>query len=412
MAEAAPLTSIPELPIPPGGGAEWFAGAGGAMLRAALFTPTGRARGSVVLSTGRTEAIEKYFEVVSELLERGFAVLVQEWRGQGLSHRDLPDRLKGHANGNAPYLQDYHALLAAFEDRLPKPWIAVGHSMGGCLTLLALAKGEAARFAGAMLCAPMLGVNVPPMASLLVGFNLLLGKAGGYARPPADPYHEPFEGNVLTKDAQRFARGRALIDANRDLALGGPTWGWLDFALKSTAYLAKAENLRGVTIPVVIASAEKDQLVRADAQRAAAANLPDGKFVNVPGAEHEILMETDDKRAVFWAEFDALADRVAPRPAPAPATAPTVAAKPKAAPKPKAPAPKTAAAPAQKAKSAAKPASAKLATPAKAPAEPKAAPAKKASAVKPAAAKAAPAKAATKPKAASAPAKKPAPKKA
>lgn len=338
MTDAAPLTSIPEAPVPPGGGAEWFAGAGGAKLRAALFAPKGAARGSVVLSTGRTESIEKYFEVIGELLDRGFVVLTQEWRGQGLSHRDLPDRLKGHALSYQTYLDDYRALLAAFETRLPKPWLAVGHSMGGCLTLLALARGEASHFVGAVLSAPMLGVRVPPLAGLAIGLNLLLGKGDAYARAPvADPYDEAFEGNVLTSDPKRFARNRALISANHDLALSAPTWGWIDFAVKATRYLGEKANLRGVTVPVVIVSAEKDQLVTDAAQRAAAANLPDGKFVSAPGAEHEILMETDDKRAVFWTEFDAVADKVAPKPAAA-AKAPAAAAKP--APTPKAAAPK------------------------------------------------------------------------
>jgi alpha-beta hydrolase superfamily lysophospholipase len=394
MTDAAPLTSIPEAPVPPGGGGEWIKGAGGAKLRAALFTPKGAPRGSVVLSTGRTECIEKYFEVIDELLERGFVVLAQEWRGQGLSHRDLPDRLKGHAKGYQTFLDDYHALLAAFESRMPKPWLAVGHSMGGCLTLLALAKGEANRFSGAVLSAPMLGVRMPSMSGFLIGLKMLLGQGGDYARPPAaDPYTEAFEGNVLTSDPKRFARGRALIAANRDLALATPTWGWIDFAVKATRYLGEAANLRGVTLPVTIVSAGHDQLVKDDAQRTAASNLPHGKFVSIPGAEHEILMETDAKRAPFWAEFDAMADKVAPRP---------VAVKPAPAPKAAEPAKAAPAKPATKAPAA-------KAAPAMAPAKPVAKPAAKAAPIAKPAAKPA-VKAASKPATPKAVAAKPVPK--
>ena len=311
MTNPAPLVALPAAPVPPGGGAEWFAGAGGAQLRAALFAPSGPAKGSVVLSTGRTEAIEKYFEVIGDLLDRGFVVLCQEWRGQGLSHRDLPDRLKGHASGYQSFLDDYQALLAAFESRLPKPWFAIGHSMGGCLTLLAMATGQADRFAGVALCAPMLGMRLPPMAKLMIKINLLMGKSDQYARASVgDPYEEAFEGNVLTHDPVRYERSRALIRADHDLALSAPTWGWIDFAVTATGYLGKAANLARVTCPVVIVSAADDKLVIDPAQRAAAANLPDGKFVSVVGAEHEILMETDDKRAQFWTAFDDLVRRV------------------------------------------------------------------------------------------------------
>ena len=316
MTATAPLTALPDAPIPPGGGGEWFEGDGGARLRAALFRPEGRPRGSVILSTGRTEAIEKYFEVVCDLQARGFVVLVNEWRGQGLSHRDLPDRLKGHARGVDPFLADYHALLLAFEARLPKPWIAIGHSMGGCLTLTALARGQARRFAGAVLCAPMLGLKLPRFARLMVGFRMLAGGASGWVQPPGNPAEEPFEGNVLTHDPVRYRRAKDLLRANPDLALSSPTWGWLDFALRATDWLSRRENLAAATLPVVIVSAVQDRLVDNAAQAAIARLLPDGRLVEVEGAEHEILMETDPLRDQFWTAFDALADQVAPREAP------------------------------------------------------------------------------------------------
>ena len=183
MAEAAPLIESAEAKAPPGGEAAWFVGAGGARLRAALFTPSGRARGSIVLSGGRTESIEKYYEFIGECLDRGFVVLAHDWRGQGLSQRDLSDSLKGHARGYKAYLDDFRALLGAYSDRLPKPWVAVAHSMGGCLTLLAMAHGED-RFSGAILSAPMLGIRTPfPLAlsRALTRLNLMLGQGGGYA---------------------------------------------------------------------------------------------------------------------------------------------------------------------------------------------------------------------------------------
>lgn len=422
MTEPPPLLDIPEDPIPPGAAAEWVIGADGAKLRAALFTPSGRARGSVVLSGGRTEPIEKYFETIRDFLDRGFVVLAHDWRGQGLSARALPDRLKGHARGYKTFLDDFRRLLDRFEDRLPKPWIAVGHSMGGCLTLLALAHGEK-RFSGAVLSAPMLGIQFgkvsPAAARMLCRLNVTLGRAGRYTLGQAGkPFDDAFENNILTHDRRRFMRHRAQIAAMPELALGGPTWGWLDFALRATGFLARPERLRGVTIPVEIVSAAEDRLIDNAAQAAAARNLPQGRIVTVPGAYHEILMETDHMRNVFMKVFDALTGKTAPKPAEAPkATAPTPAETPKPAEAPKpvaAPAPAAAAAaaapktattakkPAEKKPSAKKPAAPKAAAP-KAAAKP--APAKKASAAKPAAAKApAAAKKAPAPKAAAKPA--------
>jgi lysophospholipase len=309
------LISIPNAPVPSGGEAAWFEGAGGARLRAALF-PAPNPRGSVVLSGGRTEPIEKYFEVIEELRERGFTVLAHDWRGQGLSQRLLPDPLKGHAAGFSDFVADYAALVAAYEARLPKPWIAMGHSMGGCLTLLALALGQPG-FSAAALSAPMLGLltgGIPrPVGKALAGLLSGVGQAGGSVQGrQTSPIAVPFEANVLTHDVDRYNRNQDQVITCPDLALGGPTWGWLDFAFKAIAVLEIGPGVPKLDIPVTVVAAGADKLVDIAGQRRVTARLPKGRFVEVPGAYHEILQERDDIRAVFWREFDALANSVAP----------------------------------------------------------------------------------------------------
>jgi lysophospholipase len=308
MGNAAPLVSIPEAPVPDHGKAEWFSGADGATLRAAFFSPKGAAvAGSVVVSPGRSEPIEKYFEVVQDLLDRGFVVLVHDWRGQGLSHRALPDRLKGHAAGFKEFLGDYQALLAAFETRLPKPWIALGHSMGGCLTMLALATGES-RFAAAVLSAPMLGLNTG-------------GKPAGAARALAWLMSRSrYKGDYVLGDVgdpfvQSFPEGRpdprrgplrppsGPDPANPDIALGGITWGWTDFAFSACAFLRRTKGVEAVSIPVTIVAAGQDSRVLIADEKSIAGRIPQGRYVEIPDAFHEILIETDDRRAVFWKAF-------------------------------------------------------------------------------------------------------------
>jgi len=316
MTEPAFLVSTPEAPVPHDGKAEWFRGAEGTPLRAATFFPDGPARGTVVLSPGRTEPLEKYFEVVEDLLARGFAVLLHDWRGQGLSARDLPDPLKGHARGYQPFLTDYRALLDAFEARLPKPWIAMGHSMGGCLTLLAIAKGER-RFSACVLSAPMLGLNTgrtPPWAAAVLSWTLArIGLASRYVSGARyDPLAQTFEKDTLTHDRARYDRYMAQLRAEPRLAVGGMTWGWLDFAVSACAFLGRRGAVEGIDIPVTIVAAELDDRVLNPAQKAIADRMPRGRYVEVPGAFHEILIETDPRRAMFWKAFDETVDPVAP----------------------------------------------------------------------------------------------------
>jgi lysophospholipase len=319
MNETAPLVSTPETPAPAGGAAEWVSGADGARLRAALFPATADpVRGSVVLSPGRTEPLEKYFEVIGELRARGFAVLVHDWRGQGLSQRLLPDRLKGHASGYKDFLEDYRLILLAFQDRLPQPWIALGHSMGGCLVLLDLVKGES-RFAAGLLSAPMLGIStagVPDAIARTVAWSMVASGQGSSPVPGLghDPLVDAFVEEGLTHDRARYARYKAQLRSCPDLALGGPTWGWLDFALSAIMALNDPVALARVAIPVTVVAAQHDRLVLNSVAKAITERMPRGRYVELAGSFHEILVETDDIRARFWAAFDALADEVIARP--------------------------------------------------------------------------------------------------
>ena len=154
--------------------------------------------------------------------------------------------------------------------------------MGGCLTLLAMASGET-RFAGAVLSAPMLGLHTGALTARPSGCPDGLPPSAApapirWARP-ASP-STTFEGNVLTHDRGRFARTGAQVRANPDLALGGPTWGWLDFAFRavpgSPAPAARIDHPRDHR------SREEESLVDNAAQAARPRHLPQGRLSTSP----------------------------------------------------------------------------------------------------------------------------------
>jgi lysophospholipase len=309
----APLISIPQAPAPPGAEARWIEGSGGVLVRTALFPAPTPGRGSVVLSPGRTEPIEKYFEVIADLTSRGYVVLAHDWRGQGLSQRLLPDRLRGHAVGFQGYLDDHRAVLDAYAGRLPRPWISLGHSMGGCLELLALVKGER-RLAAAFLSAPMLAISTRPwppwLAMRVVQLSEWLGRRDDYALPVYDPAGDRFALDRLTHDRARYDRYKAQLKACPDLAIGALTWGWLDFALKAGEALAAPGALESIDIPVAIVAAAHDHLVLNSVDQQAARRLPRGSYLELEHAYHEILMEADPVRNQVLAAFDDLAAKV------------------------------------------------------------------------------------------------------
>ena len=107
---------------------------------------------------GRTEWIEKYFETVRDLRNRGFAVAILDWRGQGLSDRALGDRLKGYVGSFSEFDIDLETFMreVVLPD-CPPPIFALGHSMGASVLIRAVHRGHR-WFDRIVLSAPMIGI--------------------------------------------------------------------------------------------------------------------------------------------------------------------------------------------------------------------------------------------------------------
>jgi lysophospholipase len=144
------------------------------------------------------------------------------------------------------------------------------------------------------------------VARLLAGGAALVGLGGALVTgskliaPPT-----PFEDNVLTHDARRYARNNEQIAEHPDLALGPPTWGWLAFAFAATGELQRGDGPPKAATPVTVVAAGDDKLVDNAQLKAVTARFPHGRYLEIAGAYHEILQETDPVRAQFWAAFDA-----------------------------------------------------------------------------------------------------------
>jgi lysophospholipase len=305
---------VPGNPEPEGGEELWFEGRGGVKLRALLAPAMGPARGSVILFTGRTEFLEKYFEVVVELQRRGFAVFAMDWRGQGLSGREQKNALKGHLNSFDDPVADLYAALRTVQDRLPRPHIVLAHSMGGCIALRALQTNRITA-EGAVFSAPMWGIaNVKGLAEDFAKFMAAIGLGGAFVPGVETRWtKQSFKKNALTHDTERYARAQGLVLADKRLALAGPTLGWVAAAIEALDGFRQPSALKHLRLPVVVLSAGEEALVDNKSHDEIAAMLPNARHEVIPGARHEIMMETDDIRAKFWAAFDSVADQAAPR---------------------------------------------------------------------------------------------------
>jgi len=296
-------------PVPEGARLVWFRGTAGRKLRACIVpVPAGQAvRGTCIVCPGRTEFIEKYFEVARDLQARGLAALILDWPGQGRSERLLEDPQKGHIDDFRTFMGALVAGLAELEDTLPRPRVCLAHSMGGAIALAAITE-QLVRVEAAAFCAPLWGLKNRIFGlRYMVWAMRTLGRSGDYAQQPGPP--DRFETNIVTHDRRRWQIQRDLVDAAPELDLGPVTWGWLGATLDIVRAFARPSRLEAIDIPVLVASAGEEMLVNNQAHERLCARIPDCTTLHVEGARHEILMETDDKRDRFWAAFDTLLDR-------------------------------------------------------------------------------------------------------
>lgn len=302
----AVLHSVSEGDVPPGGEVRILRAADGIELRVASWAapPSGPARGTVLLLHGYTEFIEKYYEVIAHLRQRGFAVVTFDWRGQGLSTRLLPNRCKGHVGNYADFLSDALLVYGEIVRALPRPHLLLGHSMGGHLALRFL-QDYPGRFERAVLSAPMLGFDRLPLgvAHAVAAAHCALGRGTSYTWLRGDPDpNNPV--NDVTSDTERFKRAMAFWNKVPDLRLGGPTWRWLEQATSSTLRITDRERLLRVKAPVLIASAERDTIVSSKKHLPLPFLNTSFTVLPVANALHEILQESEENQVPFWAAFD------------------------------------------------------------------------------------------------------------
>jgi len=317
------LVALAKNPVPSGAIAGTFKAQDKLSLRFARWEGTrGPRRGTVCLFQGRGEFIEKYFEVVADLRRRGFAVATMDWRGQGGSARLLANPRKGHVRSFAEFDRD----LALFMKEIvlpdcPPPYIAMAHSMGGHI-LLRNAVLASSWFSRMVLSAPMIAISpkalgVPQTlsrayAEILCGIGL--GSLYAPGGKDASLEAEPFEGNTLTSDPERYARNRMVVEAAPRLGLGSPTVAWLRAALRSIAQLTEPDYPLKVQVPLLLFAAGADEIVSTNAIEEFGQRLKVGAQVLIAGARHEILQEIDEIRKDFWATFDAYMDSDGPAP--------------------------------------------------------------------------------------------------
>lgn len=273
--------------------------------------------GAIVVSSGRTESFIKYKELVYTLFTAGYSVYIHDHRGQGFSGRMVEsDSQMGHVWEFENYIKD----LKSFYDLKVAPnrhdnLFLLGHSMGGAIATLYIEKYQD-DFKAAALSSPMhqpatgtLGGVACSGASFTTTvrdyFISMFGWEPRYAvgqGPYENINFSPDTETMMTHSEARFRAVQQLYDANDEIKIGGVSSHWLANACDASITLLK--NADSVRIPVLVLQAQNDIAVTPEGQDrfcellqlAGKSMCKSGKPIVIPGAFHEILIESDEYR--------------------------------------------------------------------------------------------------------------------
>lgn len=273
--------------------------------------PEGETRkGIIVLLEGRSEFLEKFYELIRDFGDAGYACATFDWPSQGKSSRypyhgstqNIPHHIPDF-DRLVEVLGEFHdtVLPECFKGHEDTPHILFGHSMGGHLGLRYLAD-HPTDFKCAGFTAPMVSIRLPTPPIL----DALLLK---YYPKAATEYH-PGGANwdsktyrtasrLLTHDSRRAAYHADFYDAHPEVQVGSWTMESLRDAYRSTQILKESR----IETPTILFPADRDILVRSSATEAFAKAQPHMECVRIKGSYHEMYMECDSIRNRFLSDF-------------------------------------------------------------------------------------------------------------
>lgn len=276
--------------------------------------PSEGGRGQILVQGGRADVVEKYLGAMAHLHDRGWSVTSFDWRGQGGSGRLGSDPTIGHAERFDVQIDDLAAFWAEWAG--PAPRVIVAHSMGGYFALAAVLAGRV-RPDALVLAAPMVRIRSP-----------LGQRLGGWLARAMVRRGDPSRGawrstGSATEQAGRLARltvtrgeeqdGR-WWEADPQLGLGPPSWGWVAEAFRAGAALERDPRLAACNVPTLFLIPDHDRLVDPAAARRVAAQMQAVEVVGFgPEAGHEVLREGPAVRDRAFAAIDDFLNRRAPR---------------------------------------------------------------------------------------------------
>ena len=261
--------------------------------------------GTMIVSHGFTESVEKYREVIYYFLKEHYNVFLLSHRGHGKSIRETKnsDFSLTHVKSFCDYVEDFRGFIeeiAVKEAGTKTPFYIYAHSMGGAIAVKYL-QMYPGRISKAVLTAPMLDIRleIPTLGAEAISYYMVkTGRGEEYITG-----QRPFSKTPSFEESSCSSRERYEYYFNKKLACpelqnNAGSYSWLFESLKVIRQIEKEK--RKIQIPVCIFTAEYDNLVSRRGQIDLAERIPDSCLVLVEDTKHEIYMAPSKIQKQYW----------------------------------------------------------------------------------------------------------------
>lgn len=263
--------------------------------------PVEDSKGSIVISHGYSEYLERYEEMIYYFTKMGYSVFALEHRGHGNSSTlGVEDESQIFVEYFDYYVEDLKLFLhniVTDKIREDEKLFLFAHSMGGGIGTLFLERYPE-YFDAAILSAPMLEIHtggIPEFLAKTIAWGAdVFGLDGKYILGKG-PYKENYDlVSSGTSSEERYEYMFNNLVEDEYAQRGDGAFKWLHESFKATSEAIKEENASKVKIPVLLFQAGNDTYVKSGGQDQFATFAPNCEIIRFEDGKHELYRENDD----------------------------------------------------------------------------------------------------------------------
>jgi len=251
----------------------------------------------MVMFHGYADSADTWWQTLALLARQGRRAIAVDLPGFGTADRLQPDPI-------LPQLDEFAAAVLGYAAGRPRqPGIAVGNSLGGCVSLR-LAERKGARLAGVVAIAPA-GLEMSRLLNLVQADPVLRSLLALPAPVPAVVIRAAVARLYLQLAfaAPRSVDRRVVSAFTYHHRHRATVAGYLDTARRLIPELRRPFSLQRITIPVLLVWGDRDRLVFHSGAEQVLSTVPGARLELLHGIGHCPQVETPARLAELLLEF-------------------------------------------------------------------------------------------------------------